>query len=423
MAAAVAISGGQSSHPTTPIRKPTMTSDRIVALNILMRALEEPLKTYNRHLRKAWRTETDSPENLTAREDGDKALLEIGKVVRSCAAQNEDPDGCDLNSSKHLARAEPAVSAPMPPTDQVTPATFVLWLDASDGSVPTSDGVQWPDGWVTIRHRHYGHTTTHHSPEAACEAAHGTQGRIVWTAPADRGAVLLWAAEHLLARCPHLGKPDALRKCTCPAAEELIRLASQEPGAAGYASAREAVLRRLAAEAQKREREREPQCTCGGPSTSTTLPSGITYEEHKRTCAAMTTDGADAQPDNENGHEQADGPTPKPPLTKLEQAALEARAALGALCCDLEDPGSNALGALYLLSQATTGLTTQSDDAARALARRDAQTMRRCADFVRDAYEEDWAEDVAATLEHGAERTERGETTHTRAGEIPGPST
>jgi hypothetical protein len=66
--------------------------------------------------------------------------------------------------------------------------------------------------------------------------------------PADRTAVLLWAAEHLLARCPHLGKADALRKCTCPAAEELLRLASQEPGAPDYAEAREELLRRLAAD-------------------------------------------------------------------------------------------------------------------------------------------------------------------------------
>ena len=73
--------------------------------------------------------------------------------------------------------------------------------------------------------------------------------------PADRAAVLLGAAEHLLARCPHLGKPDALRKCTCPAAEELLRLASQEPGAADYASARETMLRRLAAEAQQPDTE------------------------------------------------------------------------------------------------------------------------------------------------------------------------
>ncbi|MGW1158446.1 hypothetical protein ACWD5Q_06635 [Streptomyces sp. NPDC002513] len=60
------------------------------------------------------------------------------------------------------------------------PTSFVLWLDASDGSVPTHDGVQWPDGTTTIHHRHFGYTTTHHDPEAARRAAHGEQGRIVW---------------------------------------------------------------------------------------------------------------------------------------------------------------------------------------------------------------------------------------------------
>ena len=73
------------------------------------------------------------------------------------------------------------VSSP-PPDQTAEPAGFVLWLDASDGSVPTHDGIRWPDGWATIRHRHYGHTTTHHSPEAACQTTHGKQGRIVWPA-------------------------------------------------------------------------------------------------------------------------------------------------------------------------------------------------------------------------------------------------
>ncbi|MFI6854526.1 hypothetical protein [Streptomyces sp. NPDC050416] len=79
--------------------------------------------------------------------------------------------------------AAPAVQAPAADRDAAT-AGFVLWLDASDGSVPTHDGVQWPDGIVTIHHRHFGITTTHHSAEAACQAAHGKQGRIVWPEPA-----------------------------------------------------------------------------------------------------------------------------------------------------------------------------------------------------------------------------------------------
>jgi hypothetical protein len=42
-------------------------------------------------------------------------------------------------------------------------------------------------------------------------------------------------------------------------------------------------------------------------------------------------------------------------VTELEVAAVEGRAALAALCHDLDDPGSMALGALYLLQQATPG--------------------------------------------------------------------
>lgn len=71
----------------------------------------------------------------------------------------------------------------MPDNQPLKTRGFVLWLDASDGSVPTHDGIQWPDGWASIRHRHYGHTTTHHTPEAAAHSAHGKQGRIVWNPP------------------------------------------------------------------------------------------------------------------------------------------------------------------------------------------------------------------------------------------------
>src|SRR2546425_9021600 len=45
------------------------------------------------------------------------------------------------------------------------PAAFVVWLDASDGSVPTHDGVRWPGGRATLHHRHFGYTTTHADPE------------------------------------------------------------------------------------------------------------------------------------------------------------------------------------------------------------------------------------------------------------------
>ena len=95
-------------------------------------------------------------------------------------------------------------------------------------------------------------------------------------------------------------------------------------------------------------------------------------------------------------------------VTELEGPAVYALAALAALCYDLEDPGSDALGALYLLRQATVWVDAPKDEATAALARHDAQTMRRCAEFVRDTYEGDWADDAAATLERDADVLERG---------------
>lgn len=67
-------------------------------------------------------------------------------------------------------------------------------------------------------------------------------------------------------------------------------------------------------------------------------------------------------------------------VSELEKVAVEARAVLAALCHDLEDPGSNAFGALHLLSQATAGVAAQPDDAAKALAQRDAKVLRGAAD-------------------------------------------
>ena len=46
-------------------------------------------------------------------------------------------------------------------------------------------------------------------------------------------------------------------------------------------------------------------------------------------------------------------------IDRLEKAAVEARAALAAFCHDLDDPGTAALGALYLLQQATVGTAMQ----------------------------------------------------------------
>lgn len=95
-------------------------------------------------------------------------------------------------------------------------------------------------------------------------------------------------------------------------------------------------------------------------------------------------------------------------VAELEGPAVEARAALASLCYDLEDPGSAALGALYLISRATTGVEAPRDEAAQVLASHEAQVMRRCAEFVRDTYDGQWADDAAATLERDADVTEHG---------------
>lgn len=69
-------------------------------------------------------------------------------------------------------------------------------------------------------------------------------------------------------------------------------------------------------------------------------------------------------------------------VAELETAAAEGRAALGALCYDLEDPGTAALGALHLLTRATVWAETGPDFAALALASRDADRLDVAAETI-----------------------------------------
>jgi signal transduction histidine kinase len=96
-------------------------------------------------------------------------------------------------------------------------------------------------------------------------------------------------------------------------------------------------------------------------------------------------------------------------VTELEGPAVEARAALAALCYDLEDPGSNAFGALYLLSQATVGVDAPKDDATVALARHDGEVLRKAAEVLEGADRDDDAVNLLYLL---ADQTARGEETH-----------
>ncbi|MFF8482366.1 hypothetical protein [Streptomyces antibioticus] len=115
------------------------------------------------------------------------------------AAAIRDNDGWVLDGGQHMVAAVMAVAdaelaearAVVPPLPAVL-RSFVLWLDASDGSVPSHDGVVWPDGAVTLHHRHFGLTTTHPDVETAVRLAHRGQGRVVWPeppAPASRPAL------------------------------------------------------------------------------------------------------------------------------------------------------------------------------------------------------------------------------------------
>jgi hypothetical protein len=82
-------------------------------------------------------------------------------------------------------------------------------------------------------------------------------------------------------------------------------------------------------------------------------------------------------------------------VTELEKAAVEGRAALGSLCYDLEDPGSNAFGALHLLTQATAWTETGPDFAADALARRDADKLDAAAESIEAACPDHGVQDEA----------------------------
>ncbi|MEU0783477.1 hypothetical protein ABZ341_18125 [Streptomyces sp. NPDC006173] len=66
----------------------------------------------------------------------------------------------------------------------------------------------------------------------------------------------------------------------------------------------------------------------------------------------------------------------------LIEAAVQARAALAALCYDLEDPGSDAYGALYLLSQATVGINAPKDGTADALFQHACRVLHGVADIA-----------------------------------------
>ncbi|MFE6931786.1 hypothetical protein ACFVDT_07115 [Streptomyces sp. NPDC057699] len=89
-----------------------MTSPRILDLMALMREIEKPSACYNRAVRRASQTLTDSPENDAAQARGNDALLEIETAVREWVAKHPDPEE-DL-TSKLLADAATEYRVPVP---------------------------------------------------------------------------------------------------------------------------------------------------------------------------------------------------------------------------------------------------------------------------------------------------------------------
>lgn len=64
-------------------------------------------------------------------------------------------------------------------TDQ-QPRLFQIWLDASDGSIATYDGVQWPDGTADVHHRYRRPDGVQWTPESLARMLHGKQARVEW---------------------------------------------------------------------------------------------------------------------------------------------------------------------------------------------------------------------------------------------------
>jgi hypothetical protein len=69
----------------------------------------------------------------------------------------------------------------------------------------------------------------------------------------------------------------------------------------------------------------------------------------------------------------------------LEHAVVQARYALAALCYDLDDPGTGALGALYIVQQASAGAPADyKDETEKVLAEHDATVIEGVAEKIGD---------------------------------------
>ncbi|MEV0915444.1 hypothetical protein AB0I93_14385 [Streptomyces sp. NPDC049967] len=67
------------------------TTPQVLAVMALMREIEKPSACYNRAVRRAAQTLTDSPENDAAQVRGNAALLEIEQAVRAWVSKHHNP--------------------------------------------------------------------------------------------------------------------------------------------------------------------------------------------------------------------------------------------------------------------------------------------------------------------------------------------
>ncbi|MEV5862346.1 hypothetical protein AB0L83_21860 [Streptomyces sp. NPDC052071] len=95
--------------PTPPVPgqldlEHTVTDPRILDLMALMRDIEKPSACYNRAVRRASQTLTDSPENDAAQARGNAALLEIEQAVRAWVAKHPEPANPAVSKSAEVLR-------------------------------------------------------------------------------------------------------------------------------------------------------------------------------------------------------------------------------------------------------------------------------------------------------------------------------
>jgi hypothetical protein len=202
------------------------------------------------------------------------------------AAEPDDTDLTEADVDRMMAAGTPVQIVTTPPdTHGAVPSADRPAEEAYRLAVSTALGLGTGATWEAIRDR---------AEDLTAEVAELTEAgrRIldrqrVTGESTDLPAILRWAADHL-ATVTNATPGEDVRQ---PGMQDAIDR-----------------LRWLAVEAQQ---QTEPECTCGGPISSTTLDSGITYEQHRRDCAVMADSpaGAGEEPADETREAEAHPPT------------------------------------------------------------------------------------------------------------------